>query len=99
MTPETKFSVDTSGFTEDQFRANQKFSIDGPFNDPVVMCDSCQEMVLREELNKIGCCPHCANTRVRNVRVLTEENHKKLKDWADSGKIDPDFLHLFGVVQ
>ena len=77
----------------------QKFSKDGPFNDPVLMCDACQELVLKKELHEFGKCPHCGNTRVRNVRVLNEEKFNKMKEWAESGVIDPDFLKLFEVAE
>lgn len=73
----------------------QKYSKDGPFNEPVVMCDKCQELLLRSQLSRDGMCCKCGNTRVRNVRVLTEENMAIAKGWAEEGKIDPDWLRLF----
>jgi hypothetical protein len=77
----------------------QKYSKDGPFNDPVVICDSCQELLLRSEVHAHGMCKHCGNTRVRNVRVLSEENMVIAQGWAQEGKIDPDWLELFEVTQ
>ncbi len=105
MTPEQLESLcptpklDTSQLNEDQLRAYQKFSFDGPFNDPVLMCDACQELVLKKVVHKVGMCPECSNTRLRNVRTMNAKRYQQLKEWADSGEIDPDFLHLFGVVQ
>lgn len=75
----------------------QKYSKDGPFNDPVLMCDACQELLLKAELHKVGSCKYCSNTRVRNVRVLTVEKFDQMKKWAEEGVIDPDFIKLFEV--
>lgn len=77
---------------------DQKFSKDGPFNDPVVQCDACQELLLREELQSHGMCMHCSNTRVRNVRIMSMEKFDQMKNWASEGKIDADFIKLFEVV-
>ena len=76
----------------------QKYSKDGPFNEPVVICDSCARMLLRVEVQRVGMCSHCGNTRMRNVRVLSEENMKIAQEWASEGKIDPDWLKLFEAV-
>lgn len=52
------------------------------FTDPVLRCDSCQKLVKRETLHKVGTCPHCGNKRVRNVNVFSEEEHKQLEEWG-----------------
>ena len=65
-----------------------------PFSDPVVTCDSCQELVQRETIKKVGACSACGNRRFRNVLVLNEANMAKCKEWG----IDPDFLALFEQV-
>lgn len=77
----------------------QKYSKDGPFNDPVVRCDSCQALLLRTELHQHGMCKHCGNTRVRNLRTMNEGDWALLETWAETGKIDPDFLKLFEGVE
>jgi hypothetical protein len=73
----------------------QKYSKDGEFRDPVVMCDACQALLLRVELKSEGMCKHCGNTRVRNVRAMSEGDMALAKVWAETGKIDPDWLKLF----
>ena len=78
-----------------QLTPEQKYSKDGPFNEPVVMCDRCQELLLRIRLHHDGMCCRCGNTRVRNVRVMTEEHMSLAQKWVDEGKIDPDWLKLF----
>lgn len=74
---------------------DQKYSKDGPFLEPVVICDSCTELQLTADLRTHGMCVKCGNTRVRNVRVLDEEGMAKARQWADEGKIDPDWVRLF----
>ena len=74
---------------------DQKYSKDGPFNEPVVRCDSCQALLLRLELHKEGMCKHCSNTRVRNIRAPSEGDMALVKTWAETGKIDSDWLQLF----
>lgn len=76
-----------------------KYSKDGDFHEPVVICDKCAKLLLLSDLHKIGKCVHCGNTRVRNVMVLNDENMAIAKAWADEGKIDPDWLKLFGPVE
>jgi hypothetical protein len=73
----------------------QKYSKDGPFVEPVVKCDACQALLLKEELRTSGQCKHCGNTRVRSVRAMTEADMVLAKVWAETGKIDPDWLKLF----
>ena len=53
-----------------------------PFDDPVLRCDSCQEVVKRKTLHKLGCCDKCGNKRVRPVTVFSEEERAKLVEWG-----------------
>lgn len=73
----------------------QKYSNDGPFREPVLMCDACQALLLKAELRTDGMCKHCGNTRVRNVRVMSEGDMALVKVWAEQGKIDSDWLKLW----
>lgn len=78
-----------------ELTAEQKYSKDGPFVEPVVRCDACQDLILMSVLKKVGSCPGCSNTRVRNVRTMKQEDMDRAKAWANEGKIDPDWLKLF----
>lgn len=73
----------------------QKYSKDGPFNDPVVRCDKCQTLLFVPEIKRLGGCTRCGNTRVGNVRVLTEEEMAQANIWVSEGKIDAAWLSLF----
>lgn len=77
----------------------QKYSKDGPFQEPVVMCDSCTTLQLVVDLHRHGMCTECGNTRVRNVRSMNEKNAERAKAWIAEGKLDPDWLRLFEVIQ
>ena len=68
-----------------------KYSKDGPFIEPVVRCDSCVELILVKDLKEIGMCPECGNTRIRNVKTLSES---EMSDMKAKG-IDPDWIALF----
>lgn len=83
-------------YTEDQLRAVEKYSHDGPFNDPVVRCDACNKLILTQELKKAGMCS-CSNTRVRNLRSIDEQDRDQIQSWINEGKVDSDFLILFEV--
>lgn len=72
-----------------------KYSKDGPFLEPVVRCDSCAKLCLVEDLKKIGCCPHCSNTRVRNVRTISDIEIAEMKKL----NVDPDWIDLFEPVE
>ena len=65
------------------------------FNDPVVRGDSCQELLLRTTIHKIGSCSKCGNRRIKNVQVLQTVEMKQCKDWG----IDPGFLDLFEKIE
>ena len=71
-----------------------KYSKDAPFEDPIIRCDSCQAIFLREKIHKFGCCPECGNRRVRNVLVMKPDEFRKVKEMG----IDPEFLALFEEV-
>ena len=73
-----------------------EYSKDGPFTDPVVRCDSCQTLLLVEELVKDGQCSRCGNTKVRNLRgTLTRQDCETLIAFRNGGQVDPDFVALF----
>lgn len=71
-----------------------KYSKDGPFNDPVVRCDSCRALLRRKEVHELGCCSACGGRRIRNVLVFSPEEKQKMIEW----NIDPAFLSLFKEV-
>ena len=73
----------------------QKYSKDGPFVEPLVRCDACQELILLMKLKEVGMCPFCSNTRVRNVRTMPQADMEKVQQWVADGKVDPDWLKLF----
>ena len=74
---------------------SEKYSKDGPFTDPVVRCDACQKLLLVKQLNQMGMCKHCSNTKVRNLRSGTGEDWAQMKEWVDAGEMDADFLAVF----
>ena len=69
----------------------EKYSKDGPFNDPLIRCDRCQELIETTLIKRFGSCPQCGNSRVTNVKVMSEKEMK----WAKAQGIDPLFLSLF----
>jgi hypothetical protein len=73
----------------------QKYSKDGDFKEPCVLCDRCNQLLLVYALKHEGMCPHCGNTRVRNVRVMTDHHMRQAQAWAASGVIDAEWLKLF----
>lgn len=68
-----------------------KYSDDGPFQDPVVRCDSCTKLMLTADLKKHGMCPHCGNRRVRKVLQYSPAE----LEWMETENVDPEFLALF----
>ena len=64
-----------------------------PFSDPVLRCDSCQALVRRSTLHKLGSCNKCGNRRVRNLSVFNEKEEQQIKDWGFV-----EFLKEFEVV-
>jgi predicted RNA-binding Zn-ribbon protein involved in translation (DUF1610 family) len=69
----------------------EKYHKDGVFLEPVVRCDSCGKLCLVADLKKAGLCPFCGNTKVRNVRTITDA---EVKEMTAAG-VDPDWLALF----
>lgn len=72
---------------------SSKYDGKGVFNDPVVRCTECQQIIFREELHAAGCCPKCGNRRVRNVLAFDDKELEYMK----AKGIDPDFLAIFNV--
>ena len=68
-----------------------KYGKDAPFNDPVVRCDSCRNLIFTDTLRKDGHCNHCGNRKVREVRFLDQHEMDVLK----ARNVDPDFLAMF----
>ena len=65
------------------------------FAEPVVRCDSCNVMVYRKHIHKMGCCPECGNRRFRMMLTMKGEELERLKkDGAD-----PEYLALFAEVE
>ena len=64
------------------------------FTDPVLRCDSCNKIVTKNVITKLGLCNHCGNKRFRAVDVISELELIQIKklDGAD------DFLELFEEV-
>ena len=65
----------------------------GEFNDPVLRCDSCQALVKRLTLHKIGSCDKCGNKRVRNLTVFNEVEKAEMEKWGYH-----DFVKQYEVV-
>jgi Zn finger protein HypA/HybF involved in hydrogenase expression len=61
---------------------------DHAFTDPVLRCDSCQALVKRTTLHKIGSCPKCGNKRVRNLTVFNDEERTQMLDWGFDAFVD-----------
>jgi len=70
---------------------SERYHKDGPFLEPVVRCDSCAKLCLVEQLKTVGCCPSCGNTRVRNVRTISDI---EIADMKARG-VDPEWIALF----
>ena len=58
------------------------FNEQGAFDDPVLRCDSCQKIIKRESLHKLGGCPKCGNRRVRNLTVFNDEEKAEMESWG-----------------
>jgi len=69
----------------------QRYSKDGPFEEPAVRCCECQRIILREEIQKFGCCPGCGTRRVRNILTMSLEEMETMRE----RQIDENFLKLF----
>ena len=79
----------------DYKRGVEKYTDDGPFNDPVVRCDKCHELLLTAAVKSLGMCEHCGNRRVKKVSIFNENEMVQLSQWG----VDPDWTALFGPVQ
>lgn len=71
----------------------KKYDAKGPFNDPVLRCDSCQKLNLRTQLGRLGMCAGCGNKRMRSIQLFTEVEQVEMREL----QVDPDFLALFAA--
>ena len=67
---------------------NADYGSEGPFTDPVLRCDSCQTLVRRVTLHKLGSCPKCGNKRVRNVTIFNEDEKIQMIKWGFDEFVD-----------
>lgn len=74
---------------------SRKYHQDEAFADPIVMCDSCQEIQLTANVNDRGRCEKCGNRKFRNVQLINDQMIEKVKKM----NLDPEFLALFEEVQ
>ena len=68
---------------------------DGPFNDPVVICDSCQEIEKVAVIKTSGKCLNCGNRKFRAVQTMNQRNYLKAKGM----NLDPEWWALFEEVK
>ena len=61
------------------------------FTDPALRCDSCNKIVTKNVITKLGLCNHCGNKRFRPIDVISELELMLIKklDGAEA------FLELF----
>ena len=64
---------------------------DDPFQDPVLRCDSCADLVFMEDLRKHGLCLKCGNKKVRNLQTFNDEERVRM---IEKG-VDPEFIKQF----
>ena len=76
-----------------------KYSKDGEFKEPIVRCDGCSRLIFVDDLKKLGGCMHCGNTRVKNVRTLSEDEQKQVVEWIAEGRCDQEWLDEFAAVE
>ena len=72
-----------------------KYDSKGPFNDPVIRCCECQNLIMRTIIHKDGQCPNCGCKRIRNVLAMNDKEMDRLKELG----VDPEFLALFEGVE
>jgi hypothetical protein len=72
-----------------------RYAEDGPFNDPIVICDSCNEIQKTVLVKYSGRCMNCGNRKFRNVQVINENQMPKVM----AMNLDPEFLALFEEVK
>ena len=58
------------------------------FTDPVLRCDSCNELVKRKTLHVLGACGECGNKRVRNLTTFNDEEKAQLEKWGFQSFVD-----------
>jgi hypothetical protein len=100
--------MEETAMSEAQDRGMLKYNKDAPFSDPVVRCDSCQRLVLRNDIGRIGGCSSCGNRRVKNVLGIENNPEQSasgvdelalITKWAQEGKIDPDWVAIFTPIE
>lgn len=52
------------------------------FIDPVLRCDSCNKLVRRVTLHKLGCCNLCGNKRIRALDVFNADEKAQMIEWG-----------------
>ena len=52
------------------------------FTDPVLRCDSCNVLVRRKTIHKIGSCNKCGNKRFKDVSVFDEVERDQMAEWG-----------------
>lgn len=64
------------------------------FTEPVLRCDSCNKLVAKNAITKLGLCNHCGNKRFRAIDVISDLELLQIKklDGAEA------FLRLFEEV-
>lgn len=71
-----------------------KYGFRDPFEDPVVRCYRCTQLILRKQIHSLGQCPKCGSKRVANVTIFDDKELKQMKQW----KVDPAYLECFEEV-
>ena len=85
--------------TEKSILAQQKYSMDSEFQEPILRCDGCQDIIFLVDVTTLGQCPLCGNMRVRMVTSIRDDEQEKVNKWVEDGKLDPMFLDLFAPVE
>ena len=52
------------------------------FTDPVLRCDSCNVLVTRKMIHKIGSCDKCGNKRFKDVTAFDEVERDQMIEWG-----------------
>ena len=76
-----------------------KYHKDGAFCEPLLRCDGCTRLIFLTDIKKVGACNHCGNTRVKNVRILSEAEKAQVEQWIVEGKCDQEWLDEFKAVE
>ena len=71
-----------------------KYDPKGSFQDPIVRCFRCHNVLKTATLIKLGKCKHCGSTKVANATTLTGEELDLIK----SMNIDPEYIKEWEVV-